>query len=814
MHDRFCFGLAVLSFALLPAIVTAQPAERTSALSVEQIMQEPASWVGDWPENARWHENGQTLYFDWNPDGQFQSDSLYKVARDGGEPTKVSPEERRSNPPTFDGWHHGEHVYTANQSRKVYAADGDLYLYDRQADEQTRLTDTRAQEANPRFSPDGNSVIFVRDDNLFALTLSTGLVRQITDLRPGTEPAEPEPSPREQFLTEQQTTLFETLREEKQEEEKAEANRKHDRQADDPPPTVHTGDKRVDQLQLDPSGRYATFALRSQPDAAEPTIVADYVTLDGKAEALETRPKVGIPPEAFALHVQDLKQDTTIEVDLHQLPGAYDVPDYRKENGVELDSSEAKRALYTYGPYWSPDGDHAVLVVRADNNKDRWIARLDPASGDLTVLDRQHDDAWIGGPGIGSYGGPGTVGWIPGTDNFYFQSEATGWSHLYTVNVETGEKQQLTSGEFEVYEPRLSKDGSTWLFASSAHSPYERHVYRMPVDGGEMTRLTSGEGTYHAAVSPDGERLGLLYSSTNRPPDVYMKTASAEASPSRVTTAPTDEWQQYDWRDPTITRFDASDGVEVPMQIFRPENPNGSAVLFVHGAGYLQNVVKDWTHYYREYMFHNLLTDLGYTVINVDYRGSAGYGRDWRTAVYRHMGGRDLQDYVDASAWLTETRDIPPERQFIYGGSYGGFMTLMALFNAPDHFGGGAALRSVTDWAHYNDVYTSNILNTPQTDSLAYARSSPIYHAEGLEDPLLMPHGLVDTNVQPQDIFRLTQRLIELGKEDWELALYPVEAHSFEEPSSWTDEYRRILELIESSVGPTQHAETVPSERE
>jgi len=795
-------GLVLLSIGLLPAIVTAQPVERTSSLSVEQIMQEPETWVGDWPENARWHENGQTLYFDWNPNGQFQSDSLYKVSRAGGEPTKVSPSERRSNPPTFDGWHHGEHVYTANQRRKVYTADGDLYLYDRQTDKQTRLTDTRAGESNPRFSPNDKRVIFRRDDNLFALTLATGLVQQVTDLRSGTEPAEPDPSPRDQFLEEQQTELFETLRERKEEKEAAESNQKADRQADDPSPTVYTQDKQVDQLHLDPTGQFATFALRFQPDAAEPTIVADYVTLDGHAEALKARPKVGIPPGAFTLHVQDLERDTTIEVNLHQLPGAYDVPEYRKENGAELDSSEAKRALYSYGPYWSPDGEHAVLVVRADNNKDRWIARLDPASGNLTMLDRQHDDAWIGGPGIGSYGGAGTVGWIPGTDNFYFQSEETGWSHLHTVNLETGTKTQLTSGEFDVYDPRLSKDGSTWIFASSAHSPHERHVYRMPVDGGDRTRLTSRPGTHHAAVSPDGQQLGLLFSATNRPPDVYVKNTAPDADPSRVTTAPTDEWQQYDWRDPEITRLEASDGVKVPMQIFRPKNPNGAAVLFVHGAGYLQNVVKDWTHYFREYMFHNLLTDLGYTVLNVDYRGSAGYGRDWRTAIYRHMGGRDLQDYVDASDWLAENEDIPPERQFIYGGSYGGFMTLMALFTAPDHFGGGAALRSVTDWAHYNEVYTSNILNHPQTDSIAYARSSPLYHAEGLDDPLLMPHGLVDTNVQPQDIFRLTQRLIELGKEDWELALYPVEGHGFEEPSSWTDEYRRILKLIRSSVGP------------
>jgi dipeptidyl aminopeptidase/acylaminoacyl peptidase len=799
-------GLSILCIALVPIVGFAQPA---SPLSVEQIMQEPETWVGDWPENVRWHESGEAIYFDWNPDGQFESDSLYKVPRGGGEPIKVSPEERRSNPPFFDGWHHGEHVYTEDFTRKVYAADGDLYLYNREIDEKTRLTDTRAEESSPRFTPDGDQVLFQRDDNLFALDLSTGRVQQVTDLRPGSEPDDPEPTPREEFLEEQQTELFETLREEKEEEDQAEAAQKRDRQADDPPPTFYTEDNEVNHLRLAPSGRFVTFALQSEPDDADPTQVIDYVTLDGHAEVLDARPKVGIPSEDFSLHVQDLERDTTYEVDLHQLPGAYDVPEYQQEKGVELDSSEAKRSLYSYGPYWSPDGDHAVLVVRADDNKDRWIVRLDPETGDLTVLDRQHDDAWIGGPGISAYGGPGTVGWIPpgsgsgaDSDRFYFQSEATGWSHLYTVNVETGNIEQLTSGTHEIYEPRLSRDGSTWIFASNADSHHQRHVYRMPVDGGPRTRLTTRTGTHRAAASPDGQRLALLSTTTNRPPDIYLKGVSSKENVTRVTTSPTEEWREYDWRDPEITTFEASDNVEVPVQIFRPENPNGAAVHFVHGAGYIQNVVKDWTHYFREYMFHNLLTDLGYTVINVDYRGSAGYGRDWRTAIYRHMGGRDLQDYVDASEWLTETEEIPPERQFIYGGSYGGFMTLMALFTAPDHFGGGAALRSVTDWAHYNDVYTSNILNTPQTDSIAYARSSPIYHAEGLEDPLLMPHGLVDTNVQPQDIFRLTQRLIELGKEDWELALYPVEGHGFEEPSSWTDEYRRILKLIRSSVGP------------
>jgi dipeptidyl aminopeptidase/acylaminoacyl peptidase len=161
------------------------------------------------------------------------------------------------------------------------------------------------------------------------------------------------------------------------------------------------------------------------------------------------------------------------------------------------------------------------------------------------------------------------------------------------------------------------------------------------------------------------------------------------------------------------------------------------------------------------------------------------------------MGGLDLQDHVDGSRYLQREFGIAPERIGIYGGSYGGFITLMALFTAPEHFGAGAALRSVTDWAHYNHGYTARILNEPQADSVAYRRSSPIYFAEGLADPLLIAHGMVDTNVHFQDVVRLAQRLIELGKTGWEFAVYPVENHGFERPDSWTDEYRRILELFE-----------------
>jgi dipeptidyl aminopeptidase/acylaminoacyl peptidase len=215
----------------------------------------------------------------------------------------------------------------------------------------------------------------------------------------------------------------------------------------------------------------------------------------------------------------------------------------------------------------------------------------------------------------------------------------------------------------------------------------------------------------------------------------------------------------------------------------------------------LHNVHYWWSKYYREFMFHNFLADIGYTVIDIDYRGSAGYGRNFRTGNYRYMGGKDLSDIVDGVKYVLSNFDIDPEKVGVYGGSYGGFMTLMALFTEPYVFKSGAALRSVTDWAHYNHPYTSNILNVPYLDTIAYKRSSPIYFAEGLKGHLLMCHGMVDDNVQFQDIVRLSQRLIELRKENWELAVYPVEPHTFTEPSSWADEYKRIFKLFENTIG-------------
>ena len=785
---------------VLFAAATAAAAQPT--LTVDQITQRPETWIGAWPGEPFWTEAGDAPYFTWNPGGAFPADSLYRVGPDG-EPEKVPAAERRALPPRFEG---GLLEGAPSRSR-AFTRDGDVWVFDRRTGATSRLTRTVATETGAVVLEDG-SVAYRSGDALYRV--GEGGLRQLTDLRPGAAPADAVPDSAALFLRDQQRRLLGVVAERVRQDSLRKAIR--DLEAGGGPPVFYTGTREVGQLSVDPSGRFVAFTLNDDLEAPR-TLMVDYVTDSGVAQEIQARPKIGGPRAGAALFVQDLEADTTLRVDLGVLPDAFTRP-----GASRADSS--RRLLPALR--WAPGGRTAVVDVRTVDNEDRWIAVLDAATGALEVVDHQRDQAWIAGPGISWAGGVSAGGFLP-DGRYVFHSERTGWSHLYAADLESGTVTALTEGPFEVEQATLSADGSFWLLQTSEGDLGQRHLWTMPngPDGWDRReKVTGGVGRWDGTLSPDGTRLAALYSRANRPPEVYafgLEDAPAVAAaleatalrpgadePARVTRSRTRAWGDYPWRDAEIVGVPASDGATVPARIYRPRDGegNGAAVLFVHGAGYLQNAHRWWSAYHREYQFHNLLADRGYVVLDVDYRASAGYGRDWRTAVAGHMGGRDLQDYVDASRWLEAEFGIDPERVSIYGGSYGGFITLMALFTEPEHFGSGAALRSVTDWAHYNDGYTRNILGTPLEDPEAFRRSSPIEFADGLEDPLLMTHGLVDDNVQPQDIFRLSQRLIELGKRDWELALAPVEPHGYREPTSWADKLHRILDLIEHSVGP------------
>ncbi len=768
----------------------ASQAQQLAPLTVEKIMRDP-KWIGVSPTNFFWSEDSKQLYFNWNPDKN-QGDSLYTISRTNRTPQKVSPSLRRSLP-SQNG------TYNRAQNKKLYEKNGDVFLLDIVTGNITQITSTNDRESNPSFSFDERKIMFTANSNLFSWEIGSGSFAQHTDFKKGTKKSDSKLNDQEKWLKADQLAYFQVLRERNANKRASEKNQKADRPRR--AKEIYIEENNVDQIQLSPDGKFITYRLSKQ-SPAKSTIVPNYVTESGFTEDIPARTKVGGAQGTSELWVYSIDKDTVLSVKTSDIPGILDLPDYKKDYPAKVlknDNAKEKkpenRAITIQGPVWSVDGKNNVVVARAQDNKDRWLLSLDVATQKMKVIDRLHDDAWISGFGFGG----SNFGWM-NNNQIWFQSEESGYAHLYTYDFTNGKKQALTSGNYEVQQVELSNEKKFFYITTNEFHPGEKQFYKLPVSGGKAERLTTLTGANESTLSPDEKWIAIRYSFSNKPWELYLQENKPGAKPLQITNSISSEFKSYNWREPELTTFKARDGADVYTRVFKPANPNGAAVIFVHGAGYLQNAHKWWSSYFREYMFHNLLTDQGYTVLDMDYRASAGYGRDWRTGIYRFMGGKDLTDNVDGAKWLVDKYGIDPKRIGIYGGSYGGFITLMALFTTPDVFAAGAALRPVTDWAHYNHGYTASILNEPTLDRIAYAKSSPLYYADGLKGHLLICHGMVDTNVHFEDAVRLQQRLIELGKDNWELAAYPMEDHGFVEPSSWTDEYKRILKLFDENL--------------
>jgi dipeptidyl aminopeptidase/acylaminoacyl peptidase len=738
------------------------------------------------PADIRWSGDGQRLYFSWKQANDIpeQPRDTYMLYRDRGGPVKLNDDDAKKAPPIG-----GDR--TLDRKRAVYTLDGDVYLYDFATDKQRQLTKTEDRESDAHFTQDEKRVAFARGGNLYVMALDTGLIEQMTDIHPAPSPGPgPVGSPAgkedksdsksndakkaetsQTFLERQEKELISAVRERGRlrDAEDGKRKREHPRKAFDLKPR-----QKVTDLRLCPNERCVIAMIDEDPEGAKRDNVPNYVTDSGYTEEINGRTNVG-------------------DKQTHSLVA---IVDTETGEGKFVDAGLGDREVVFYRPVFNERGSSAAMIVRATDNKDRWIMGLDTGAAKGRTIFTEHDDAWIDGPG------DETLGWLKNSDEVYFQSERDGYAHLYKVLASGGTPKQLTSGKFEVLDVYLSQDGLKFYMITNEVGPAERHAYSMSVDGGARTKITTMPGSHRLTLSPDEKYMADVFSYVNKPPELYLGENRPGANTEKRTDSPSRDFWDYPWLDAPIVQVPARDGAMIPGRFFKPENyqRGGPAVVFVHGAGYLQNVHKFWSsNYPREFLFHHFLMERGYMVLDLDYRASAGYGRNWRTAIYRHMGGKDLEDNVDGARWLVQ-QGADSKRIGVYGGSYGGFITLMAMFTTPDVFAAGAALRPVTDWSHYNHEYTSNILNTPQTDAEAYRRSSPIYFAEGLKGALLICHGMVDTNVFFQDTVRLTQRLIELRKENWSVAMYPVENHGFTKATSWADEYKRIFQLFETNL--------------
>jgi dipeptidyl aminopeptidase/acylaminoacyl peptidase len=833
-----------------------QQALAVDGFDLRQAMADP-DWMGAFPENPAWSDDGNAVYFERKRTGESFRD-LHRLDLATGREHLVADGERRESP--------GE-AGTLDRAgrRRVYLRDGDVWLGDRRSGTVLQLTRTPEIEAAPRFLADDARVAWRQGDTWVVRELATGVQEHPADLRLAADPDAP-PAPDEGYVGAQEERLFITLAE-RLRRERAAREREAELRRSDPtraPATFWLGkDLELVASELSPSGRHLAVALGpSQPKAGRRDAMPVWINREGYVRPDEVRPKVGTgQSESPRLALLDLEAGRRVDLDLAGLPGIADDPladlraaaRARREAGGDHDPAPTpepsaaaadaagaqpspKRPVTLQRFVWSPDGRWLLVALRAVDNKDRWLALVDTTAPapQLSPLQRLTDSAWINWDFQ-------ELGWLPDASAVWYLSEETGWGHLYLHTV-TGTRRQLTAGRFEVREPQLTHDGRHAYVRANREHPGQWEIYRVELASGRLERVTRLGGTNSALLSPDETRLLVTHSTALRPPELVVQDIAAGLAASRrdvaaatpplalppgspgvgadgagarvLTDSRSPAFRAIRLTPPRVVGVPSTvepvRGTPIWSRVYTPEDAAAAgaplaarqtdlrpAVVFVHGAGYLQNAHLGWSSYFRELFFHSLLTREGYVVLDMDFRASEGYGRDWRTAIYRWMGKPEVEDLADGVAWLAAHAEVDPSRVGVYGGSYGGFLTFMAMFTRPELFAAGAALRPVTDWAHYSHPYTSNILNTPELDPEAYRRSSPIEHAAGLERPLLICHGMVDDNVLFLDSVRLVQRLIELEKTAWfETAIYPVEPHAFREASSWLDEYRRIHRLF------------------
>jgi dipeptidyl aminopeptidase/acylaminoacyl peptidase len=786
---------ALTVLAALSAAASAAAAAPTP-ITLDQAMAHP-DWIGNPVEAAWWSWDGKEVLYKQKRAGSPVRD-IWEAA--GGKIRQVTDAElAKLDSPTV--------VYNRVRTRAILLRNGDLFERDLKSGALVQIT--RASGSlirDMQYAKDEKSVQFRAGDEWYGWDRAERVSGPIAILRAAKDPQAIDADPQRDL----QLRLIATLKRQKDEREALRMRTEDERRAD---PTrarepIYLGDKiTVLDSHLSPDGRWLLVVTAPKGyDKGRVGKMPRYVTESGYEETSDERTRVGRgDPVPHALKLVDLLTRQVKDVAFDALPGIatdalaglraeHKLPALKGNRPVEI-GFEGEAIV------WSQDGSNAAVMLRAVDNKDRWIATVDLPQGTLKPVHRLSDQAWVNFDNS-------EFGWLPDNGTLWYLSEETGYSQLYTRSAD-GRTRALTQGNWEASDVAWSADGQTAWMMCNRKTPIAYEVCAVSARDGATREVTSLDGgAEDFRLSPDQKKLLVHYSGPYLPQQIATLPALGGAA-VKLTDTRTPDFNAREWIQPQFVAVPSTHGGgPIWAKVYRPAQLEPGkkypVVMFVHGAGYLQDVSQRWSIYFREQMFNNLLAQKGYVVMAMDYRASKGYGAKWRTAIYRQMGHPELDDYLDGVNWMIANQQGDAANVGVYGGSYGGFMTLMGLLRAPEVFKSGAALRPVSDWSTYNHEYTANILNTPELDPEAYKVSSPIEYAQNLKGNLLIAHGMVDDNVFFQDSVRMSQRLIELKKDHWELAPYPMERHSFVQPESWYDEYRRIYQLFERTLKQQQ----------
>ena len=466
----------------------------------------------------------------------------------------------------------------------------------------------------------------------------------------------------------------------------------------------------------------------------------------------------------------------------------------RKLKLLELDDPTANQVV---GFSWSPDGV-LLLDLAADTNVDRWLYTVEPRRARLNRIWHSNRESRI----YTSF----ASAWHPDGERVIFLSDIEDRYGLYAIDSDGQDRapERLTDPGYDVLgAPDVVPASSTLFYAGNGVNPYEQHVYRIAADGGPAVRVTNRPGRNTGYPSPDGRHVAVLHSDDANPPDLFVASADG-GDMRRVTTSPEPAFNEYEWADARYVSFPSEiDDYVLHARILEPRNLDPDRKYpVVFGPAYSNTARNRWRGVYT--LVQQMLVQRGYIVVQVDVRGSTGYGRAFREEFLLDFTGEDLDDVESAVNYMKTLPYVDAERMGIWGSSYGGTLTVYALLKKPGLFHAGVAAASAVD-PYFFGTDDVAIVRRPATHPEVFERKA-LRHAANLEDHLLLIHGMQDQVVPFKTIAVLTEELIRLGK-DFDTAFVPGATHAWSrEPNYDRYLFGKLIDHFDRYLGPGRDA--------
>ncbi len=720
------FATLLFSAFLAPFLEAQQPAGASKALTVERIYSQP-SLSGRLTRGLAWTPDGKGLsYFETKDFSKDAKTELWVMDAASGERRLLVAADKLESilPAETSRATQATGLGRRAPSQYQWAPDGMGILFQgptalawldiMKSQTGHALVSGKATLADPKISPDGRYVSFVRDHNLWLVSVADGKERRVT--QGGTE-----------------------------EIRKGELDWVYPEELD-----IKTA------YWWAPDSSAIAFLEMDERKVSQYPLV-DFSSPSGEAE-MERYPAAGGANPIVHIFVASLNDGATRAMD----------------TGAETD-------IYIPRVNWLTDAKHVAIqrLNRTQTTLDLLIA--DAATGKTRTALSENDSNWI------NVSDDLTL--LKDGKRFLWSSERRGYRHLHLFDLEGKQLAQLTKGEWEVSAvDAIDEAKGLVYFTATQRSPLERHLYRVALDGTGLTRITKDEGTHTAVLAPNAAAFYDTYSNAATTPrqDLYRADGTHIAAINENKVA---ELADYHLSPMEFITVKSRDGVELNASIIKPPDFNPQkkypVLVYTYGGPHAQVVRNAWGG--ANFLWHELMAQKGYIIFSLDNRGSAGRGHAFETPLHFRMGAQELSDQRDGAQYLKSLSYVDANRIGIWGWSYGGHMTLHAMFEAGDDFKAGFAGGPVTDWRYYDTIYTERYLGLPQKNEKGYQDSSPVKYVAQLKGKLLIAHGTGDDNVHFANTLSVINDLIEAGKYV-EVLAFPGRGHGVSDPLA-----RRVL---------------------